>query len=134
MKKFIILTLAMFALGASIMPLNAQASDEKIDHYEGKEFKNDKAAMMALIETSTAMAAIAADEELDVTKMEQIHETSYTTEDAVKFLTKKSDYDLTALAEKLEEVHLASEDHKAEELRRDFILYQAELTSYMATQ
>lgn len=113
------------------MPVMAE---DKIDHYEGKAFKNKKEAFQTLKETSAEMAGVASEEVLSIAKMEQIHQTSYTTEDAIAFLNKKSKYDLSDLAAKLEEVHLASEDHKAEELRRDFIAYQAELANYIASK
>ncbi len=133
MKKLIILTLSVFALGLGGLNITAKADDE-IDHYEGMEFKNNKEAMTSLLETTFKMASIAAEENLDVAKMEQIHETSYITEDAVAYLAKKSKYNLKPLAEKLEEVHIASEDHKADDLRRDFITYQAELTKYISSK
>jgi len=78
------------------------------------------------------MADVLDDEQLDVAKMEQVHETSYTTEDAVAYLDKETKANLTILAEKLEEVHLASEDHKADLLRRNYVAYQAELAQYLA--
>lgn len=136
MTKNLILILSFFALSFSF-GLGAYAPIVKaddIEHYEGKAFTKKKQALKALRETSAQMAEIAAAETLDVSKMEQIHQISYTTEDAVLFLKKKSKYNLTSLAEKLEEVHLASEGHKAGELRRDFITYQAELAHYLAAK
>ena len=126
MKKIMMVMMAMVLFTPAVY-----AEEAHIDHYEGKEFKNADAAMDALIETSEKMAILAADENLDVAKMEQIHETSYTTEDAVALLEKEKKIDTKELAEKLEEVHLASEDHEAEKLRRNFIAYQAELNEYL---
>lgn len=131
MKKITLMAVAVLTLGLSG---GALAGEEKVDHYEGKEFSNADEAMKTLQETSEKMAKIAADEKLDVDKMEQIHEISYITEDAVAFLDKKSKYDLSDLAEELEEVHLSSEDHEVDELRRHFIAYQAELASYFASK
>jgi len=42
--------------------------------------------------------------------------------------------DVKELAEKLEEVHLASEDHNADDVRRNFIAYQAELNEFIVSQ
>lgn len=139
MKKLILILSVftlIFTMGFGVHALTAQAEDQAddIQHYEGKVFTKKKQAIKALKETSAQMAEIVASETLDIAKMEQIHQTSYTTEDAIAFLDKKGKYDLSDLAEKLEEVHLASEDHKAEELRRDFIAYQAELVEYFESK
>jgi hypothetical protein len=132
--KIIILALSVFALGLSGVNTTVKA-DDAIDHYEGKEFKNKKEAYKTLKETSAEMAEVAASEKLDVAKMEQIHQTSYTTEDAVAYLAKKNKRDdMKPLAEKLEEVHISSERHLPEKLRRDFIAYQAELMEFIASK
>lgn len=135
MKKIVmIIALGIFAVtGAGFVSggiASEDKSEDKVEHYEGKDFANADEAKKALIETSEKMAAVAADDNLDVGKMEQIHEISYTTENAVAFLNKKSALD--DLAAKLEEVHLSSEDHKADNLRRHFIAYQTELVAYFA--
>ncbi len=140
MTKQCILILSFFAfiltlgLAGHNMTVHAGEREHQVEHYEGKAFTKKKQAMQALIKTSAQMAEIAAAETLNVTQMEQIHQTSYVTEDAVMFLKKKSKYNLTPLAEKLEKVHLAAEDHEADMLRRNFILYQAALVHYMAAQ
>ena len=131
MKNLLLLLIAIFGLVITL-PVTIQAEEgaDDVAHYEGKEFQSKKEAMQALTETSTKMAMIAAEETLDVAKMEEIHEISYTTENAVGYLNKKSQLD--ELAVKLEEVHLSSEDHSADDLRRNYIIYQAELTNYLA--
>ncbi len=127
MKK---LTLTIFVL----MLFSPAVLADDVEHYEGKEFENSKAAMEALINTSNVMAEAAAAEDLDAAKMEIIHETSYTTEDAVVMLGKNKKNDVKELAEKLEEVHLASENRKVDEVRRNFITYQAELNEFVLSQ
>lgn len=130
MKKLIMVVFALTLISSM-----AFAGEEtKVDHYEGKKFKTSEEAMDALIETSEKMAEFAAAEELDVTKMEAIHETSYTTEDAVAVLGEDKKNDVKELAEKLEEVHLASEEHDADDVRRNFIAYQAELNEFVLSQ
>lgn len=128
MKNYILIALALFAFVS--MPAMTALADDEVEHYEGKDFGSKKEALKALIETSQKMANLAADEELDVSKMEAIHETSYTTENAVAYLNKKSKLD--DLGAKLEEVHISSENHEADKLRRNFIIYQAELAAYLA--
>lgn len=127
MKKLLLTMMAAFAMTVTATH-NVIAND--VEHYEGAEFENKKEAMKALIETTNKMAALAADETLDVSKMEAIHETSYTTEDAVAYLNKKSKLD--DLATKLEEVHISSEEHEADKVRRNFIVYQAELVAFLS--
>lgn len=127
MKKLAIIS--TFALTfAAFQPQPVYASDEaKIEHYEAKEFSNAKEALAGLIATSNEMAMIAADAELDSAKMEKIHQISYTTENAVAKLGAGD-----KLAAALEEVHLASEEHDAADLKNKFIAYQAELNNYLA--
>lgn len=129
MKKIIFILIAVITIGLVGTSTNA---DDKVDHYEGKKFSNVAEAKKTLIETSQKMADIVDDADLDVSKMERVHETSYTTEDAVSYLNKETKADLKELAEKLEEVHLASEGHKSDELRRHYVTYQAELAGYLA--
>lgn len=127
MKKLTLLSTALVALVA-FQPHTVYAGDEaKVDHYESKEFENKKDALEGLIATSNEMAHIAADAELDGTKMEKIHQISYTTENAVAKLDAGK-----KLADALEEVHLASEEHDPSDLKNKFIAYQAELNSYLA--
>jgi len=123
----------MLTILAAIL-LSPAAFADDVEHYAGKEFKDSKAAMEALINTSTIMAEAAAAKDLNVAKMEVIHETSYITEDAVAVLGKDKKNDVKELAEKLEEVHLASEDHNADDVRRNFIAYQAELNEFIVSQ
>lgn len=132
MKKLLILSLSIFAIGLGGFAATVKADD--VEHYEGKEFKNKKEAFKTLKETSAEMAKIVAEEKLDVAKMEQVHQISYTTEDAIALIDKKDKADLSDLAAKLEEVHLASEGHQADDLRRDFITYQAELVNYITSK
>ena len=139
MKKILLASFAVLSIAAFTafsINTNAIAGDDevKVDHYEGKEFKNADDAMKTLLETTLKMSDIAADKDLDVAKMEQIHETSYTTEDAIALLGKDAKGDTKVLAEKLELVHLASEEHEADKLRRYFIAYQAELNNYITAK
>lgn len=123
-----ILLLAIFVALTSSQPNTAFAGDEtKIDHYEAVKFSNSEEALTALLSTSNEMAVIAANTELDGTKIEKIHQISYTTENAVKKLGAGE-----KLAAALEEVHLASEEHDAADLKNKFIAYQAELNNYLA--
>jgi len=127
MKPLLLLTAAVLTFSAA-QPQLARASDEaKVDHYEAKEFSNAKDALTGLVSTSKAMASVAAEKELDGTKMEKIHQISYTTENAVAKLGAGE-----KLAAALEEVHLASEEHDPVDLKNKFIAYQAELNSYLA--
>ncbi|MFK7839098.1 MAG: DUF6746 family protein [Bdellovibrionales bacterium] len=127
MKKLTLLTAALLTFAAA-QSNNAYAGDDaKLDHYESTKFDTKEDALTGLIATSNEMAAIAAAAELDGTKMEKIHQISYTTENAVATLGAGKE-----LAAALEEVHLASEEHDPLDLKNKFIAYQAELNSYLA--
>ena len=133
-RSLCLLTAILFSF-AALPPYVAYATEDiKVEHYESKEFSNVEDAMVGLVSTSNEMATIAANNDLDVTMMEKIHQISYTTENAVAKLKSESNYDPTPLAEALEEVHLASENHKPLELKNKFIAYQAELNNFLASQ
>jgi len=127
--KIVLLLLSFCVLNISFMS-SVRADD--VDHYEGKVFEKRDEAMKALIETTQKMAAAVASEDFDIAQMEEIHEISYTTEDAIAFLDKKNSADLSTLAAALEEVHNHSERHKADMTKRHFITYQSLLISYLA--
>lgn len=132
MNKIILMSVMLLAIFS--MPMLSMAEEEsamKVDHYEGQEFKTTKDAMAALTQTSAKMAELASAKDLDIAKMEKIHETSYTTESAVALLGKQKGADVKNLAEQLENVHLSSEEHEADNVRRYFIAYQAALNDYM---
>ncbi len=127
MKTLFLLSAAVLTFSA-VQPQTVFASeDSKVEHYESKEFASAKEALAGLVVTSNEMASIAADAELDGTKMEKIHQISYTTENAVAKLGAGK-----TLAAALEEVHLASEEHDPADLKNKFIAYQAELSAYLA--
>lgn len=128
MKIFLLLSASILTFStAQPQSTHASGNEAKVEHYEAKEFANEKDAFAGLISTSKEMASIAADAELDVTKMEKIHQISYTTENAVAKLAAGE-----KLAAALEEVHLASEEHDSADLKNKFIAYQAELNGYLA--
>ena len=121
--------MAFLALAASRPDITFAGDEAKVDHYQAVKFSNAEEALAALVSTSNEMAAIAADAELNGSKIEKIHQISYTTENAVEKLGGGE-----TLAAALEEVHLASEEHDAADLKNKFIAYQAELNSYLASQ
>jgi len=127
MKTLFLLPAAVLTFSA-VQPQTAYSSDDaKIEHYESTEFSSKEDALKGLITTSSEMADIAADAELNSTKMEKIHQISYTTENAVAKLDAGE-----KLAAALEEVHLASEAHDTTNLKNKFITYQAQLNAYLA--
>lgn len=126
MKKLTLLSTALLTFAAYQPQIAFAGDDAKVEHYESKEFSNAKEALAGLTTTSNEMAALAADSELDGTKMEKIHQISYTTENAVAKLGAGE-----KLAATLEEVHLASEEHDPADLKNKFITYQAELNRYL---
>lgn len=127
MKKFALLSAAILASIAIIPHITYAKEENKVEHYEAKEFSTVEEALAALISTSSTMASITAQEDLDGTGIEQIHQISYTTENAVAKLNAGK-----SLADALEGVHLASEEHDVADLKNKFIVYQAELARYLS--
>ena len=85
--------------------------DERVDHYEAREAATLQEAVANFSEYNTKLAEVLARSELGASDFEEVHELTYTLENA---LAKIRD-DLSGLADTLEALHLASEDHTLEE-------------------
>lgn len=85
--------------------------DERVDHYEARESATLQEAIANFSEYNTKLAEVLARSELGASDFEEVHELTYTLENA---LAKIRD-DLGGLADTLEALHLASEDHTLEE-------------------
>ena len=80
--------------------------DERVDHYEARESATLQEAVANFSEYNAKLAEVLARSDF-----EEVHELTYTLENA---LAKIRD-DLSGLADTLEALHLASEDHTLEE-------------------
>lgn len=98
------------SLTAMLVALSLAASslvfaDERPDHYEGKPSETLEQALANFSEYNKKFAAILAKKELVPADMHQVHELTYTMENALE----KIRDELEELADTLEEVHVASE-------------------------
>ncbi|MBS3800927.1 MAG: hypothetical protein KGY40_08085 [Thioalkalivibrio sp.] len=92
--------LALTALAAS-----GVVADERYDHYEALESPDLETAMDNLAEYNTKLRAILDKESLSAGDVAEVHQLTYTLENAVERIANEVD----AVAEVLEEVHQASE-------------------------
>jgi|TARA_R110000851_G_scaffold328522_1_gene499412 membrane-bound lytic murein transglycosylase len=91
----------LFILG----PFGSALASERPDHFHGKPADTLEAALTNFAEYNRELAAILKKEEVTSIDMAQIHELTYTLENALN----KIRSDLNGLAETLEKVHVASE-------------------------
>ncbi|MEY6433515.1 DUF6746 family protein [Thioalkalicoccus limnaeus] len=80
-------------------------ADERIEHFEGLPSETLEQALQNLSEYNRRLAAALDQGELTAADLAKIHELTYTLENALE----RIHADVGALAETLEEVHLASE-------------------------
>ncbi|MFO7756964.1 MAG: DUF6746 family protein [Roseovarius sp.] len=97
--------LALFALPAAA---------QEVDHYEPVPSETLTEAMENLATYNERVEDVLAREDLSVSDMEEIHQYTYTMEQAVARIATS----MEEIAELLEEVHLASEGDDADDLRQ----------------
>lgn len=111
MMKNIVLGAGM----AALLMTGPAAADERREHYEGKPAETTEQALANLAEYNAQLASIIAADELDAADMNEVHQLTYTLENALA----RIDAELEAAAAALESVHLASEAQDAATVRRD---------------
>ncbi|MCC5838899.1 MAG: hypothetical protein JJT96_02155 [Opitutales bacterium] len=97
-----LILLAGFGLAA--LSINA-APDERVDHFKGKPAPTLEVALANLATYNAKLADLISGETLTAQAMVDIHEISYTLENAFETIAREH----ARLADLLEEVHLASE-------------------------
>lgn len=102
--------LALVSLSIAAAPL----SEERPEHFEGKSSETLEQAMGNLAEYNAKLRDMLAGGELTPKQMGDIHQLTYTLEEA---LAKLKD-EVEALQEQVETVHLGSEQMKFEEVRQ----------------
>jgi len=85
--------------------LGAANAEERHEHFKGLPAETLETAVQNFSEYNNRLAAIVAKDELTASDLATIHELTYTLENALE----KINDELVALAELLEEVHVASE-------------------------
>lgn len=116
MKK---LALCAVVTLSAITLSGAALADERHDHFKGQPSETLEAAVSNFSEYNKKLADILAKDELAPADMVQVHELTYTLENALE----KIRDDLDDLADTLEEVHVASEKLDVEEIREQGSLY-----------
>lgn len=108
MRTVLIPILALCALSPAF------ADSERPDHFQGAEPTTLGEAFTLLREHNTQLAAIVEQDALSASDMTEIHRLSYTLENALE----RIEDEVEALAERLEEVHVASEEMDRDTVRR----------------
>lgn len=88
--------------------------NDRIDHYKGEPAPTLEVAVKNLLEFNQKLEAILRSDELDMYKLAEIHQLTYTLENALERL----DDELENIAELLEEVHVGSETGQLEQVRQ----------------
>ena len=105
MKKITFLITSLFALSLSAM---IQA-EERPDHFKGKSSETLEQAVANFSEYNGKLADLLAKDALSPQDLHQVHELTYTLENALE----KLNAELVELANTLEAVHVASENGDA---------------------
>lgn len=101
MYKTSLITATLFAFSLSA-PIPAT---ERPEHFEGKPADTLEQAVTNFSEANEKLAVLLAADELDSKDLREVHQLTYTLENALERIHK----DLDELAEILEEMHVASE-------------------------
>lgn len=104
-------SIRLFA-GMLVLSLSAMSwadDSQRIDHYKPKASETLEQAVENMSEYNEKLAEILAKDELSANDLHNVHELSYTLEEALK----KIHTDLAEVADVLEEVHIASEKSDA---------------------
>ena len=115
MKKFFALVITGLLFGCSFAVL----AKEEAGHFEGKPSETLEAALSNFSEYNNKLSEILNKEELSPLDMQNIHELTYTLENALK----KINEDMIALADLLEVVHVNSESGDAMSTQSEGLRY-----------
>ncbi|TVS00543.1 MAG: hypothetical protein EA406_00405 [Rhodospirillales bacterium] len=110
MKARSVLTGVVLAMGITTAPHYASADDARVDHYKGLPAETLDDAVKNFSEYNRRLEAILDKNELTSDDLDAVHQLSYTLENALEKIREE----LSALAEILEEVHVASETGEAD--------------------
>jgi hypothetical protein len=105
-QKDLVMRIASFVtvLGLGLAALPAHASDT-VEHYDAKSSDSLASALATLADYNARVATVMARDDLSVQDMEEVHEYTYTMEEAVARIASE----MAEIAVVLEEVHQASE-------------------------
>ena len=114
MKKLISLTTYVFILSFSALTLA-----ERPEHFKGKPAETLEQAVTNFSEYNSKLAKILAKDALNPKELHQVHELTYTLENALE----KINAEFIELAEILETVHVASETADAKTVKNQGLHY-----------
>jgi hypothetical protein len=109
------------ALVLGLAMATGSLASERVDHYEAKTPKTLQEAVAYFAEYNGKLAATLEQEVLEAADLETIHELTYTLENALARMRE----DMAELADTLEALHLASEDHAESTAREHGAAYLA---------
>lgn len=115
MKKMTLLVAGLFALGLSAV----LQAEERPDHFKGKPSETLEQAVANFSEYNGKLADLLAKDALNPHDLHQVHELTYTLENALE----KINAELTELAKTLEAVHVASESGDAKTTKEEGARY-----------
>lgn len=110
MKKTIFLIVMLFLVHSS-----AVIAEEKSGHFKGKPSETLEEAVRNFSEYNKKLSKILSQDSLSPMDMQQVHELTYTLEDALE----KINTTMTELAETLENVHVGSETGDVETTQKE---------------
>jgi hypothetical protein len=111
--------LASALAAATLFPGLAAHASDRPDHFEGQASETVAEAMANLAEANRTLESILASDSLSPQQLHEVHELTYTLENALARLGEELERSAVAL----EEVHLASERNDAETVRTQSAVY-----------
>jgi hypothetical protein len=109
MKKPILMTVSLIVMSLS----SPGQAEDRLVHFKGKSAETLEQAVSNFSEANTRMAEVLAKKTLAPMDMHEVHQLTYTLENALKKINKE----LEGLEETLEKVHVASESGKVDVVR-----------------
>ncbi|MBL4804900.1 MAG: cupredoxin domain-containing protein [Alphaproteobacteria bacterium] len=129
MKKLLLVSTVGVLFSAIAVPVLAEDDHDhdhdeaRVEHYEGHAIATTEEALKTLKDENAEIAGILKSEKLEGSQLEQIHEISYTLENAIdKLIAEKAapQGQLDAVDEAVQAVHHASENHEEAKVREWF--------------
>ena len=102
-----------------IMSSTLATANERPDHFKGQEAKTLAEAVRLLSENNKKLALLVAKEQLSAEELFEVHQLTYTLENALQ----KIQAEMTDIATVLEEVHLASEKNDSATVKKNAQIY-----------
>ncbi len=128
MQKIGLLLLAIIALTAALWHF-LDKDEEKIAHYAGIELRDSNHALSILDAGKMRIGEVLADTP-NASRLEEVHEISYSLESAVDFLrelrlTNRQETALDNMDEAVQALHYASEEHDSKATKKWFHIFSA---------